>query len=141
MSPTEPRPSAVNAAFWALVVGAVLLMAGGLMAATVNFDALRQSAPATVSDQALRNLLRLNRGVGILFAVGAAALAWTAARARDRDPRFRRATMALALTIVVLVAVASVYVGHILSLVSLVPIVIGTLLLSRPNVVDWFASE
>lgn len=141
MSPTDSRPTAVSAAFWALIVGAVLLMAGGLMAATVNFDALRQSHPATVSDQTLRNLLRLNRGVGVLFAVGAAALAWMAARARDRDPRFRRATMALALTIVVLVAVASVYVGSILSMISLVPIVVGTLLLNRPSVVEWFTSE
>lgn len=141
MSPTESRPTAVSAAFWALIVGAVLLMAGGLMAATVNFDALRQSHPATVSDQTLRNLLRLNRGVGVLFAVGAAALAWMAARARDHDPRFRRATMALALTIVVLVAVASVYVGSILSMISLVPIVVGTLLLNRPSVVEWFTSE
>lgn len=107
----------------------------------MNFDALRQAAPATVSDQALRNLLRLNRGAGVLFAVGGAALAWMAARVRDRDPRYRRAAMALALTIVVLVAVASVYVGHILSLISLVPIVAGTLLLSRPNVVGWFRSE
>lgn len=141
MSPTESRPTAVSAAFWALIVGAVLLMAGGLMAATVNFDALRQSHPATVSDQTLRNLLRLNRGVGVLFAVGAAALEWMAARARDHDPRFRRATMALALTIVVLVAVASVYVGSILSMISLVPIVVGTLLLNRPSVVEWFTSE
>ena len=141
MSTTESRPTAVTAAFWALVVGAVLLMAGGLYAATVNFDALRQSHPATVSDQALRNLLRLNRGVGILFAVGGAALAWMAARTRDRDPRFRRATMALGLTIVVVVAVASVFGGSILSMISLVPIVVGTLLLSRRNVVEWFTSE
>jgi len=141
MSETESRPAAVTTAFWLLIVGAVLLMAGGLMAATVSFDALRQSHPATVSDQALRNLLRLNRGVGILFAIGGVALAWMAARARDRDPRFRRATVALGLTIVVLVAVASVYGGSILALLSLVPIVVGTLLLSRPNIVEWYAGE
>lgn len=141
MSTTESRPAAMTAAFWALVVGAVLLMAGGLMAATVSFDSLRQAAPPAVTDDSLRNLLRLNRGVGVLFAIGGAALAWMAARARNRDLRFRRATMALALTIVVLVAVASVYAGHILALLSVMPIVVGTLLLSRPNVVDWFTSE
>jgi hypothetical protein len=138
MSAADPRPAAVTAAFWALVVGAVLLMAGGLMAATVTFDALRQAAPSTVSDDALRSYSRLYRGAGILFGVAAAALAAFAVRARDGDPRFRRAAMTLGLTIVVLVGMAAVFAGtHILALLSLVPIVAGALLLSRPSVVEW----
>jgi hypothetical protein len=63
-----------------------------------------------------------------------------AGRARIRDLRSRRAAMALGLAIVVLVAVAAVFSGtHILALLSLIPIVIGTLLLSRPAVVEWYA--
>lgn len=142
MSPPASRPTALTAAFWLLVAGAALLMAGGLMAATVSFDALRQAAPPTVSDDALRNYARLYRGAGALFSVAAAALAVFALRARDRDRRFRRAVMTLGLTIVVIVALAAVFAGtHILALLSLVPIVVGTLMLSRPNVVDWYAGD
>lgn len=142
MSAPASRPTALTAAFWLLIAGAVLLMAGGLMAATVGFDTLRQAAPPTVSDDALRNYARLYRGAGSLFSVAAAALAVFALRARDRDPRFRRAAMTLGLTIVVIVALAAVFAGtHILALLSLVPIVVGTLMLSRPNVMDWYADE
>ena len=141
MSATHTRPAAVTAAFWALVGGAALLMAGGLMAATVSFDSLRQAVPATVSDDAVRDYARLYRGAGILFSISAAALAAFAVRARARDPRFRRAAMTLGLTIVVLVGAAAVFAGTILALISLVPIVVGTLLLSRPNVVEYYTGE
>ena len=142
MTPTESRPAAVTTAFWVLIVGAVLLMAGGLMAATVGFDALRQAAPATVPDQAVRNYARLYRGAGTLFCVAAAGLALLTVRARDRDPRSRRAAMTLGLTIVVLVGLAGVFAGtHILALLSLLPIVVGTLLLGRPSVIEWYTGE
>lgn len=138
--PDEPRPVGVTTAFWLLVVGGVLLMAGGLMAATVGFDALRQSAPPTVSDDAVRGYARLYRGAGILFCLAAAALAGFAVRARDGDPRFRRATMALGLTIVVVVGVAAVFAGtHILALLSVLPIIVGTLMLGRPAVLGWYS--
>lgn len=142
MSVPESRPSAVTAAFWVLVVGAVLLMAGGLMAATVSFDYLRGSVPATVSDDGVRDYGRLYRGAGILFCVAAVALAVLTGRARNRDLRFRRAAMTLGLTIVVLVALAAAFgFSTILALLSLVPIVVGTLLLGRPTVADWYAGE
>lgn len=140
MDVNDSRPAAVTAAFWALLVGAVLLMAGGLIAATVGFDSLRQAAPPTVSDDALRNYARLYRGAGILFALAAAGLAVLAMRARDGDPRFRRAATTLGLAIVVLVGLAAVFAGtHILALLSLLPIVVGTLLLGRPGVAEWYA--
>jgi len=142
MTAPESRPGAITAAFWLLVVGAVLLMAGGLLAATVSVDSIRQAAPPSVSDESVHDSSRLYRGAGILFSLAAAALAAFAVRARDRDPRFRRAALALGLTIVVLVAIAAVFAGtHILSLLSLVPIVVGTMLLSRPGVVDWYAGD
>jgi hypothetical protein len=125
-----------------LVAGAVLLLVGGLMAATVSFDTLRQAAPPTVPDTDVRRYGMLYRGAGLLFAVSGIALAVMAARARLRDPRMRRAVMTLGLTIVVLVGLAAVFAGtHILALLSLPPIVVGTLLLSRPVVVEWYAGE
>lgn len=140
MSEIESRPSAVTTACWLLVIGAVLLICGGLLAALVSFDSLRQAAPPTVTDEALNDYARLYRGAGILFALAGVALAWFAARARTRDLRARRAAMALGLTIIVLVALAAVFSGtHILALLSLLPIVVGTLLLSRPAVLDWYA--
>lgn len=134
------RPGAVMTAFWLLIAGAVLLMMGGLLTATTGFDTVRQTTPPSVSDQSLHDLLRLYRGVGVLFCLAAATLTGLAVRARDGDPRFRRATVALGLAIVVLVALAAVMSGavFILALVSLLPIVAGVMLLNRPAVTQWF---
>ena len=142
MAANDLRPAGVTTAFWLLVFGAVLLTAGGLRAATVSFDTLREAAPPTVSDDAIRDYARLYRGAGILFCVAAAALTGFAVRARDGDPRFRRATMALALAIIVIVAVAAVFAGtHILALLSLLPIIVGTLMLGRPAVQRGYTGE
>ena len=140
MSAAESRPAAATTAFWLLVAGGVLLVLAGLITATVSFTTLRNAQPPEVSDQSIYDMLWLNRGVGILFGVAGLALIWLAVRARNRDLRFRRAAMTLGLTIVVVVAAASFYGGHILALLSLVPIVTGTLLLRRPSVVDWYAN-
>jgi hypothetical protein len=139
MSETESRPSAVTTACWLLVIGAVLLIAGGLLASLASFDTLRKAQPPTVPDESVHHLVTMNRGIGILFVLAGVGLVWLAARARRRDLRFRRAAMALALTIIVLVSVASVFAGHILALLSLVPIIVGTLLMSRTGVLDWYA--
>jgi membrane protease YdiL (CAAX protease family) len=139
---SETRPSAVTTACWLLVLGAVLLMAGGLLAGLVSFDSLRQTSPPSVTDDAVRAYARLYRGAGLLFGFAGLALVWFAGRARRRDLRSRRAAMALSLAFVVLVAVAAVLSGtHILALLSILPIIVGTLLLSRPAVVEWYAGE
>ena len=133
MTASDSRPAAVTTAFWLLVLGAVLLMAGGLMSATLGFDTLRRSAPQTVTDETVRNYLRLYRGAGVLLALAGAALAAFAARARDGDTRFRRSATGLSLAIVVLVSLAAGF-GlriHILALFSLLPIIAGTLTLNR----------
>ena len=136
------RPSAVTVACWLLVLGAVLLMAGGLLAALVNVDSLRQAAPAAVTDDAVRSYARLYRGTGALFATAGVALSWLAIRARNRDRRARRAAVALGLVVVVVVAVIAVFAGtHILALLGLLPIIVGSLLLNRPSVVDWYAGD
>ena len=139
MSETESRPSAVTTACWLLVIGAVLLIAGGLLASLASFDTLRKAQPPPVPDESVHHLVTMNRGIGILFVLAGVGLVWLAARARRRDLRYRRAAMALALTIIVLVSVASVFAGHILALLSLVPIIVGTLLMSRTGVLDWYA--
>lgn len=142
MTPTEPRPRAVDVAFWLLVVGAVLLLAGGMLAATLGFDTLRSAAGSSVSDQTIRDYLRFHRGAGVVCALAAVALAVLVVRTRAGDPRFRRATMGLGLAIIVLVGVIAVFFGtHIFALLSLLPIIVGTLLLSRPPVAQWFNAE
>ena len=138
---SETRPSAVITAYWLLVLGAALLMAGGLITASLGFETVRRTQPASVTDESVNALLWLNRGIGILFMLSAVALGWLARRARRRDPRFRRAAVALALAIVLVVAIASVFGGFVLAPLALVPIIVGTVLLSRPAVVEWYAGE
>ena len=142
MTAPQSRPGVVTAAFWLLVVGAVLLMTGGLLAATVGFDYLRQMQPPAFSDQSVRDLLWQYRGTGFLFCLAALILLVFAIRTRRRDARSRRATIALGLVIVVLVSVvAGLQIAglHILALFSMVPIILGTLLLGRPAAADWFS--
>lgn len=138
---SETRPSAVTTAYWLLVLGAALLMAGGVITASLGFETVRRTQPASVTDESVNALLWLNRGIGILFMLSAVALAWLARRARRRDPRFRRAAVALALATVLVVAIASVFGGFVLAPLALVPIIVGTVLLSRPAVVEWYAGE
>jgi hypothetical protein len=138
---SETRPSAVTTAYWLLVLGAALLMAGGLITASLGFETVRRTQPASVTDESVNALLWLNRGIGILFMLSAVALGWLARRARRRDPRFRRAAVGLALAIVLVVAIASVFGGFVLAPLALVPIIVGTVLLSRPAVVEWYAGE
>jgi hypothetical protein len=124
MTATQPRPRALNVAFWLLLVGAVMLMGGGLIAATANIPAVY-------------------RGAGIVCVVAGAMIAFLAGRVRKNgDPRFRRATLALALVVVVLVSlVAALGIVHILALLSVLPLIVGAMLLSRPVVAGWFSTD
>ncbi len=143
MTPTQPRPRALNVAFWLLVVGAVLLMAGGLLAITVGYDMLRQALPPSYSDQAIHQLLIFRRGAGVICLLAGAGLAFLIGRTRGTgDVRFRRATLGLGLTIIVLVGLLQVFVNiGLVALLSLLPIIVGTLLLSRPAVAGWFDAD
>lgn len=135
------RPTAVSVAFWLMLAGAAMLLFGGLLTATVSFGTLRQAAPASVSDQSVRDILRLYRGIGIVFTVAGAGLAMLVVRVGRGDPRSRRAAVALGLALVVVVGIAAVVGGtHVLVLLGLLPIIVGALLLSRPAVVAWFGS-
>lgn len=134
------RPAVVTRGVWALLIGAVLVAAGGMVTAAVSFDTLRQVASPAVDDETVRSSLWLYRGVGALFVLSAAGLVFVTARAARGDVRYRRATTALALAVVVLVSLAAVLVGtHILALLGVLPILIGVVLLGRPASAAWFA--
>jgi hypothetical protein len=115
MTAPQPRPRVVTAAFWCWVVGSFLLMLGGLIAASLNVPAVF-------------------RGAGVVFALAGAGMAFLAGRTRTGDTRYRRAAIALALTLVVLVAVAAlVGLTNGITLLGVLPLVAGTVLMTRPG--------
>ena len=129
MSAPSPRPRAVNAAFWCWAVAALLLMVGGLITASVNLPALF-------------------RGEGVITAIAGAGMAFLAGRSRAGDARFRRAAITLSLSIVVVVAVivalarvAGFGVVHVLTLISVIPLMAGTALITRPPAAEFFEAK
>lgn len=115
MTAPVPRPGVVTAAFWCWVAAAVLLMVGGMIAASVNLPAVF-------------------RGAGVLTVLAGGALAFLAGRVRDGDPRFRRAAVALALTVVALIAALSVIgIVHIVTVLAIFPLMAGAVLITRPS--------
>jgi hypothetical protein len=120
----QARPRAVTITFWCWVAGALLLMVGGLIAASVS------------------GLPHVFRGAGVIAAVAGAGMAYLAGRTRRGDARFRRAGIALSLAIVVLVALTAVFgVVHILTLVSVIPLIAGTVFITRPGSAAYFEAS
>ncbi|MGV0836631.1 hypothetical protein [Mycolicibacterium thermoresistibile] len=141
MSATSPseRPRLVEVAFWALLLGAVLLIGAGLLVATVSFDLLRAVAPETMTDEQLRGYLMFRRSAGVLYALAGAGLAFLTGRLRGRQPQYRRATVALGLVTVAVVAALTVIVGTgVAPLIALLPVLSGAVLLTRPTAMAWF---
>jgi hypothetical protein len=123
MTAPQPRPRVVTAAFWCWLAASILLIVGGLLAASVSLPAVF-------------------RGAGIVTALAGAGMAFLAGRSRNGDTRFRRAALALALTIVVLVALCAVFgVVHVLTLVAVIPLIAGTVLMTRPAASSWVNQE
>ncbi|MFS0898329.1 hypothetical protein [Mycolicibacterium litorale] len=139
-SPTPSRPRVVDIAFWTLIGGAVLLILGGLLAATVSFETARSAIDPEVTNDKVRNYLTVYRGMGIGAVLAGAGLAFVAGRARRGDPKFRRATVALALAIAVVLLMLAVGagVGQPMTQLSLVPIAVGAVLLTRRSAAGWF---
>jgi hypothetical protein len=137
---SEPRPRIVDVAFWCFIGGAVVMIAGGLMAATASFEAARLAIPEAMSDERVRNYLTVYRLTGAGAAVAAAALAFLAGKARRGDGRFRFATLGLAFAIVaiVLLLAIGIGVGQPLILLALLPILVGAALMTRPAARGWF---
>ena len=116
MTAPQSRPRVVTAAFWCWVVASILLIVGGLIAASVAA------------------LPMVYRGGGVVTALAGAGMAFLAGRTRSGDTRYRRAAVALSLAIVVLVAIVSVLGGavHVLTLLAVLPLIAGTVLITRP---------
>jgi hypothetical protein len=116
MTAPQSRPRAVTAAFWCWVAASILLIVGGLIAASVGV------------------LPVVYRGGGVITALAGIGMAFLAGRTRGEDTRYRRAGIALSLTIVVLVAIVSVLGGvvHVLTLIAVLPLIAGTVLITRP---------
>ncbi|AKS30589.1 hypothetical protein [Mycolicibacterium goodii] len=123
-SPPPSEPARANSVVTTLgfvcwLVAAVLLMVGGMIAASVSLPGL--DTP-------------LFRGVGVLIAIAGAGMAFLAGLSRGGDPRFRRAAMALSVAIVVIVALtARLGVVHILTLIGIVLLIVGTILNALPR--------
>lgn len=138
-SPVSPRPRVVEVAFWLLVAGCVLLVAGGSLAATVSFEDVRGAAAASFSDDQVRRYVSVQRASGAFCILAGVGLGFLAGRMRSGDPRYRRAVIGLALATVVLVSLVAVFVGiHIVALVGLLPVIGGAAALTRPAAAAWF---
>jgi hypothetical protein len=123
MTAPQPRPRVVTAAFWCWLAAAVFLIVGGLLAASYALPAVF-------------------RGAGVITALAGAGMAYLAGRGRRGDTRFRRAAVVLSLTIVVLVAlVAVIGVVHVLTLLAVIPLIAGTVLMTRPAAASWTDQE
>ena len=123
MTAPQPRPRVVTAAFWCWVVASMLLIVGGLLAASVS-------------------LPPVFRGAGAVTALAGAGMAFLAGRSRGGNPRFRRAALALSLTIVVLVALLAVFgVVHVLTLLAVLALIAGAVLMTRPAAASWAEQE
>lgn len=138
--PTDSRPRLVDAAFWCFIGGAVIMIVGGLLAATATYDAARAAIPAQMSDDRVRTYLTVYRLTGIGAVVAAGALAFLAGRARRGDGRFRFALlgMAFALVAVVLLMAVGVGVAQPLILLGLLPVLVGAALMTRPAARAWY---
>ncbi|KWX68919.1 hypothetical protein [Mycobacterium sp. NAZ190054] len=145
MTPPPPpaRPRIVDIAFWCFIGGAVIMIVGGLMAATATYDAARAAIPPMVSDEQVRSYLTVYRFSGIGSVLVAGALAFLAGRARHGDPRFRLATLALAFAAVLVIGLLALGLGvaQPLILLGLLPVLIGALFMVQPAARLWFQQE
>ena len=138
---TVQRPRIVNVAFWLVLVGAVLLLAGGLLGVSTAFSTPRAAFGDQYADGDVRNILVLHGGIGVLCLAVGFALSFLAGRARHGDARFRRALVWLAVAIVVLIfllALLAPFSIELPALFGVVPVALGATLFMRPGAQDWF---
>jgi len=137
---TPARPRLVSVAFWLLLAGAVLLIVGGLIAATVSFDVVRRAFDQSMTDAQVHSFLLIYRATGVGAILTGCGLAFLAGRARRGDARYRRAVIALALVALVILGVIAVVagVGQPIVLFGLLPILVAVVLLTRPAVSAWY---
>lgn len=138
--PTHSRPRLVDAAFWCFVGGAVIMIVGGLLAATATYDAARAAISSEMSDDRVRSYLTVYRLTGIGAVLAAGALAFLAGRARRGDGRFRFALLGMAFALVAVVLLMAIWVGvaQPLILLGLLPVLVGAALMTRPAARAWY---
>ena len=120
MTPTEPRPALVTAAFWLWLAAATLLIVTGLT--------LLLSGPVPV----------FFRSAGALWVASGVGLGFLAGRTRLGDARFRRAAVAFSVSLTVLLAVFSLMSRGVLWLVIMLLMLTASALVMRPAAASWF---
>ena len=140
--PSSPaRPTIVNIAFWLVLVGAVLLLVGGLMGLSSSINGSGSVLGENLSDEMVRNRRLLLGGMSALWALTGMALSFLVGRARNGDLRFRRATVGLAVAVAVLMFLFVLLAPTVIAwptLFGVVPVVIGATLFMQPAASDWF---
>lgn len=135
------RPTIVNIAFWLVLLGAVLLLAGGLLGVTSAFTTPRSAFADDLSDSAVHSILVMRAGIGAICLLTGMGLSFLAGRTRNGDLRFRRSLVWLSVALVVLVFVLALLAPFAITLPALfgvVPVAIGATLFMRPASSDWF---
>lgn len=140
--PTTPaRPAIVNIAFWLVLAGAVLLLAGGLLGLSSAISTPRDAFGPDLSDGEVRSIMIMRGGISGLLLITGLVLSFLAGRARNGDLRFRRSVVWLSVVLVVLVFVLTLLAPFAitpLALFGVVPVAIGATLFMRPAATDWF---
>lgn len=139
--PTAPRPRIITIAFWLTMIGAVLLLAGGILGITTSLTTSPSAFPASLGAGQVHRILLMHAGVGAVLAVAGLGLSFLAGRTRNGDKRFRRALAALAgsvVFIVFLLALFAPYNLELLALIGVVPVAVGATLFTRPAAANWF---
>lgn len=121
MTPTEPRPRLVTAAFWLWLLAAIGLILTGLTLIL---------SPAAIPG--------FFRGAGALWVFSGLAVGFFAGRTRLGDARFRRAAVALSVALVLLLAVFSLMSRGLLWLVIMILLLVASTLILRPVAASWF---
>lgn len=135
------RPTVVNIGFWLVLVGAVLLLAGGLLGVSVAISSEDTVFGKNVSADSVQSLRFLLGGMSVLWLGAGLALSFLVGRARNGDLRFRRATVGMAIAVVVMIFLLTLLAPFTVTLPTLfgvVPVAIGATLFMRPAASDWF---
>jgi hypothetical protein len=141
MTSAQQPPRSVTVAFWSWMAAAVLLIFGGLMAVTAGYSRLLGSFPtASISEDQIRSLTFLFRGVGVLFIIAGLAVGYLAGRTRKGDKRFRRATVVFSYALVLLLILCALLLGIVLPLPCLAGIaaIIAAVAATRDTASTWF---
>lgn len=138
---SAPRPALVNIAFWLVLAGSVLLLAGGLLGLSSAIGTPREAFSADLSDSEVRSIVVMRGGVSALLLITGVVLSFLAGRARNGDLRYRRSMVWLSVVLAALVFLLTLLAPFSvtpLALFGVVPVAIGATLFMRPAASDWF---